>query len=184
MPRLFVAVEVPTSVAADVGAAVEVLREQAPALRWVDPERYHLTLVFLGSVGDSQVDAVRAAAGSVAAASAAVPLELTGRLGTFRSGVLWAELAPAPDLTAMAGALAAVLGKLVPLRDDDRPYRAHLTLARAPRGGRVPRSLSGPGVPSASWTVDRLVLMESKLSSAGATYLVDSAWDLRRAGSS
>ena len=178
MPRLFVAVEVAQPVIDSVGAAIGELRDIAPDLRWVEPDKYHLTLVFLGSVEAELVPAVRDAVTAACVLAEPFSLALTGRVGTFRSGVLWAELAESPALGSLASALTTAVGGVVPLRDRDRPYSAHLTLARAPRGGRIPRALGDATVPAGVWSVDRVVLMESKLSPKGARYSVDTAFPL------
>ena len=183
MPRLFVAVEVPAPVRAGVGDVVTSLRAEAPQLKWVDPDKYHLTLVFLGRVSAEQVDAVRAAVRSACSGVWPFRMSLTGELGTFRSGVLWAGLEASAELAALAAALTAGLGGVVDLRDGDRPFRAHLTLARAPKGARVPRSLTERRVPTAAWTVAEVVLMESQLSPAGARYTPDTVAGLGGSGS-
>src|SRR5512142_3388736 len=45
--RLFVALVPPAAVVAPLAAAVAPLRAAHPALAWVAPQRWHLTLVFL-----------------------------------------------------------------------------------------------------------------------------------------
>ena len=176
--RLFVAVEVPASVVAEISRAVEPLREQAPTLKWVRPEQYHLTLAFLGSVPDDQVEGVRGAVEAACAGFEAFALHLTGRLGTFRRSVLWAELAPSQTLQAVAAAVVAGLRPVVSLPDGDRPFSAHLTLARAPRGQRVDTALLHGALPAVTWNVPRLVLMQSQLSPKGSRYSVDTAFPL------
>jgi 2'-5' RNA ligase len=96
----------------------------------------------------------------------------------FRGGVLWAELAASPQLASLAGDLMRELRTVMELPDGDRPFRAHLTLARAPRGVRIKRDLAGATVPPAAWSLRRVVLMESKLGRGGSTYTVDTAWPL------
>ena len=55
---------------------------------------------------------------------------------------------------------------------DDRPYAGHLTLARVAKRARTDlRPLTGALV-AARWTVDRICLVESHLSSTGARYEV------------
>jgi 2'-5' RNA ligase len=173
---LFVAVEVPPSVRSAVAAAVEPLRSSQPALRWVDPQRYHLTLVFLGSVDSSLVDDIAAAVGPVCRSAAAFELALDGTVGTFGRRVLWAGLRPSAPLAALASAVSAALASVVALPDGDRAFSAHLTLARA---GRAPLSRAGVAdvsVPALAWMVGRAVLMRS----AGG-YSVERVFDLSAA---
>ena len=163
MPRLFVAVEVPESVRAAVSSAVEPLREALPGLRWIARERYHLTVVFIGSVNDALVGPVGDA---VAAACVGVPafsLALDGRVGAFGRRVLWAGVEPSAALAELAGAVAARVGHVVPLPDAERVFRAHLTLARAGRADKVRgvEALGEVAVPPVSWEVGRVVLLRS-----------------------
>ena len=173
MPRLFVAVEVPASVRSAVAASVEPLREALPRLRWVDPAKYHLTVVFLGSVEEPLVGAVAGAVASACGGVAPFELSLSGEIGTFGRRVLWAGLAPAPELSALAGSVSAALREVVSLPDDDRPYSAHLTLARAGREPVRGAALREAQLPALSWTVERVVLMRS----AGG-YTVEQAYPL------
>ena len=159
--RLFVAVEVPSTVRDTVAEAVAPLRSAAPGLKWVAPERYHLTLVFLGSVGEHAVEPVVAALGAACEAVGPFSLSLDGRLGTFGRRVLWAGLAPSPPLTALAGRVSAAVAAVVPVPDADREYRAHLTLARAGREPVRARLVEGVAMPPVAWPVERVVLMRS-----------------------
>ena len=168
--RLFVAVEVPASVLSAVAAAVAPVREQLPRLRWVDPARYHLTVVFLGSVADEAVSDVISAVWSGVAGAAPFALGLDGRLGVFGRRVLWAGLEQSPALAALASAVGSSVGSVVSLPDGDRPFSAHLTLARAGREPVRAAAVAGVAVPRLSWDVDRVDLMRS----AGGYSVVES----------
>jgi 2'-5' RNA ligase len=163
MPRLFVAVEVPSAVRDGVFAAVAPLREALPGLRWIDPERYHLTVVFIGSVDEALVGAIADAVAEACTGVGAFSLSLDGRVGSFGRRVLWAGLEVSPELAAVAGAVAARVGEVTPLPDAQREFRAHLTLARAGRADKVRRvsALEEVAVPTSSWRVDRVVLLRS-----------------------
>jgi len=159
--RLFVAVEVPEQVRSAVAAAIAPARERAPRLRWVDPAKYHLTLVFLGSVEESRVAGIAEAVSSSVQGVEQFSLALDGRVGTFGRRVLWAGLAPSPQLSAVAGAVTASLRPVVAVPDGDRPFRAHLTLARAGREPVRARAAKGLAMPALTWTVERVVLLRS-----------------------
>lgn len=170
--RLFVAVEVPDSVRAELEEAVAPLRAEVPGLRWTSIEGWHLTAAFLGAVEPGLLPQVETAVGRAAAGSTPFSLRLTGEAGTFPGGVLWAGVAPAPLLDELAASLRvrfAALGR----PPDERPFHAHLTLARSGRGSRLPDDLveryAGPSSP---WTVRTLALMRSRLAVGGARYEV------------
>jgi len=177
--RLFVAVEVPAHVRDAVDAATEPLRRRQPAARWVAPNAYHLTLQFVGWVDDAGARSVEGACAEAAGSVGPFALRLTGGAGMFGNGVLWAALEDSRGLHAVAAALreAMVAGGL---SVEERPFHAHLTLARAGRTTRLPRDLAGAydGPPS-GWEVERLVLLRSRLRRTGAEYSPRGAWLLQ-----
>lgn len=178
--RLFAAVAVPSEARAQLWTALEGLREEHPWLRWTDPEGWHLTLAFLGWVQEDSAEAVAAALRAAAPRSAPFRLCLDGRLGSFGRGVLWAGVAdPSGGLADLAEAVREELAAR-DLPFDDRPLRAHLTVARAPRGRRLPRGLgAGTPVPESDWLVDEALMLRSRLSREGARY---ETWERARLG--
>jgi RNA 2',3'-cyclic 3'-phosphodiesterase len=127
--RLFVALEAPEPVVADLAAAVDDVRAEHPQLRWLPSDRWHLTLAFLGSVDAHRVDDLRGRLARAAARHHPVPLELAGA-GRFGGRVLWVGLRGAvADVGRLADSVAAGCRRAgVPV--EDRPYRPHLTVAR------------------------------------------------------
>jgi 2'-5' RNA ligase len=124
--RLFVAVDLPTSVKEELVA----LSCTIPTARWVRPEAMHLTLFFLGET--ESVEAVKTALAAVSAP----PFTLTLRgVGHFPPGtrrlprVLWAGITPDPTLLGLQEAIARALAG-VGFPPEERPYHPHLTLAR------------------------------------------------------
>lgn len=143
-------------------------RPDLPGLRWTTPEQWHVTLRFLGEVE---------AAGPVAAALAAAPLApapapvaMGPALAVLGGHVL---VAPVAGLEEVAGAVArATAGFGEP--PDARPFRGHVTLARArrhPGASRSLRAAAGAGV-SARWRAAEATLVRSHLGRAGARYEV------------
>jgi 2'-5' RNA ligase len=171
--RAFVAVVPPASVRQWSEDVVESLRADGHGLRWMPVGQRHLTLQFLGRV-DDDAPLVAALAG-MGATVAPFTLGLAGG-GAFpsprRASVLWLGVQQGSDeLAALATALT---GATAPLgfEPEDRPYRAHLTLARANRGRDV-RALVDQldaAAPSPRWTVDSVVLFESDTRADGAVH--------------
>ena len=159
--RLFVAVEVPVAVREAVAGTVAPLRESMPRLRWVDPSRYHLTLVFMGAVADEAVAQVEPAVARGVAGAAPFALALDGRLGVFGRRVLWAGLEESRPLAALASAVSSAVASVVALPDGERAFSAHLTLARAGREPVRAAAVAGVAVPRLAWEVDRVALMRS-----------------------
>jgi 2'-5' RNA ligase len=152
----------------------------ADALRWADPDGWHLTLAFLGSIPADSVDTVAATIEGVALAHRPIRLE-TGRLGAFhRAGsarTLWYGVS---DADGSAASLAADLARALGLAFEE-PFRPHVTLARARqrpvdlRGWIEAASLRAP---SGELHVTAVELLRSHLGSGPARYERLSSFDL------
>jgi 2'-5' RNA ligase len=151
--RLFVAAALPEDAAEAVRSIVddvraEALPDGARDVRWVRLDGLHLTLRFLGPTAEDRVEPTAAAVRAVASAAAG-PIELElGGAGTFpphgRPRALWIGIARGAEaLSGLAGELNTALAGAGWVRDD-RPFRAHLTLARS------------DGVPAGTLVADRL----------------------------
>jgi RNA 2',3'-cyclic 3'-phosphodiesterase len=150
----------------------------------VRPDRWHLTLLFLGAVPDARVPRLVEAAGPAVAAAPAMRLRLAGggRFGRRRRPqVAWAGLdGDVEPLTDLAGRLARAARSLR-LEVEDRPFHPHLTLGRwrpgQPADGELPERLAGYRGPE--WPVTEVRLYESHLGPK-PTYDVVSAWPVVR----
>jgi 2'-5' RNA ligase len=178
--RLFVAVELPASVRQRLADVAEELRGMGLArLRWARPENIHVTLKFLGETPAERrpqiEEALRAAAEGVA------PHELTlGELGKFggrqNPRVLWVDVRG--DVDALKALQKRVDARIAPLGfpADERPFAAHLTLARVPQdlARKVARPLAeaieAVKVPDTPIPVREIVLMRSELRREGPVY--------------
>jgi 2'-5' RNA ligase len=169
--RLFVAVWPPASF---VPRLRELPRPARPGLRWTTEDQWHVTLRFLGQVGEIGI-----VPGVLAEAAALTP-PVEARAGPSPHALgrgVW--VLPVEGLQALAGRVAAAtreIGQPPP----DRSFRGHLTLARA----RRPAALSGlaelvPGELSARWRVTEITLVQSDLRPDGARYEVLARWPLQ-----
>jgi RNA 2',3'-cyclic 3'-phosphodiesterase len=149
---------------------MDPVRPLPGAPRWTDPERWHLTLLFLGAVPREVLPALGAGAAPLVAAAPPMTLRLAGagRFGSLRRpSVAWAGVDG--DVGAL-GALAAGLAGLAQGLDlpvEDRPFRPHLTLGRwpprRPADGTLTDRLAGYRGPA--WPVGEVLLLESRLGS-------------------
>ncbi len=122
--------------------------------RPVPAANLHLTLAFLGEVEPSAIPALREAAGAGGGEAFELALD---RLGAFaRAGVAWAgcRVAP-PALLALQAGLARRLGE-AGFPQEERPFAAHLTLARRIRVPLAPEAMD-----PVRWPVGAFALVES-----------------------
>jgi 2'-5' RNA ligase len=181
--RLFVAVEIDEALrhaAADLAAELRVrVTRTAPAskITWVPEDRLHLTVHFIGQVADDGVAGITEVLGRPFAASP-FPIEVNGA-GVFPArgapAVLWAGVSdPTGGLAALENDVSTRLSGLGVARGD-RPFRAHLTLARVREaaGLRARTLLDGLGMRRlGTMTVRAITLFESRLSPRGPQYLI------------
>jgi len=155
MKRLFSALIPSRDAREHLVAAVRPIRETHPqALRWVDPDNWHITLAFYGQQPNDHSD-LGVHLSQAAAASHPLTLNLRGA-GSFSHRTLW----------------MGITGQVRPLRnlmadcaiDEEVSQKPHLTIARSRERwlvGDIVHALSiydGP-----DFTCDELVLMESHL---------------------
>jgi RNA 2',3'-cyclic 3'-phosphodiesterase len=133
--RLFIALAPPPSVIADLEAACAPLRGGRPDLRWTSTDAWHVTLAFLGEVGEASLERLMPRMERAARRHAAFGLSLRGA-GAFpsatRANVLWSGLAgDRRALGHLAASVIAGAGRAgAPSPDAGRRFHPHLTLAR------------------------------------------------------
>ena len=105
-------------------------------LRFVGPSRWHVTLRFLGEVGEDTVEPLADALVEAAAAHAGPAQCRLGPGTAWFTGVRVLQL-PAAGLDGLAGAVREATLPFVPeTADPAPPFNGHLTLARS-RGRRL-----------------------------------------------
>lgn len=140
--RLFVAVNPPRPAVDDLTAQVARLRVGAASaagtnVRLADPAHAHLTLAFLGDVEEGRLVNVVSTLGLAAetfrdggGSSPRLRLGGGGSFGRGRFTVLWVDLqGDVEALATLAGLIRSGLRR-AELPHDEKPFRAHLTIAR------------------------------------------------------
>jgi 2'-5' RNA ligase len=170
--RLFVALELPEEV------RQALIRWRAPVLaqgggaRAVPPDDLHVTLAFLGWRARAEIDGIVAACAVVRGRGAAeLSLGEAVVLPRRRPRVLAVALedgtgALAATQSAVSGALAA--GRFY--ESEERPFFGHVTVARAGRGARIPRSALLSEPPRLPFRGTEVVLYRSHLRRSGVRY--------------
>jgi len=180
--RIFVAVPLAEAARVAIEDLVGGVRSAADPgereVRWVRLDGIHVTLRFIGPTPEDRIAAAIDAMAAAAAAATPFEARLDGA-GAFPSAArprtLWLAIgAGAGEL----GGLAQALDRELVARgwpSDDRPFRAHLTLARAdgiPSGSRTAERLRAAALGiDVRWQVDRAILFESVTGRGPARYL-------------
>lgn len=173
--RCFVAIPLPTDVRDVLQRTVAPWRAELDTARWTEPDDWHTTLHFVGSVAPDRIPALSA---SLAAdfASEATFVTATDGLGAFpsaaRATVLVCLLAdPLRRLQRLAAiASRAVTSVLGDAGQEHRWFRPHVTLARLRRPTPVAEWLGGRSAPAAPLSVREACLMRSRLGRHPARY--------------
>lgn len=183
-PRLFVAVPLQDSARIAVADLVETIRAGEPpgrGVRWVRLEGLHLTLRFLGPTPEAGVADLAKAVARTGAASPPFRIRISGADAfppTGRPRTLWLDLDLGTDeLAALAGRLDDELATIGWERER-RPFRAHLTLARADGVRAGPATVAALRAAAATIaiesSIDRMILFESITGDGRARYLARS----------
>jgi 2'-5' RNA ligase len=119
------------AVRAEIAKFCDGLREIIPTARWVRPEGMHVTLKFIGEVGEDSVQSIQAALQKIRCPS---PVDMVFKsIGFFpnerRPRVFWVGISHSPNLAEIA---ADIESRLEPLgiAQETREFKPHLTLAR------------------------------------------------------
>jgi 2'-5' RNA ligase len=171
--RVFAALPMPGHVLDAVGEWMEPLRQRYPHLKWVSRDRLHITLRFLGDVGEDAVDRLERTVEECSPGEIGFRLDEVGRFRRGRRGpatVLWlgGRFDPAVE------ELARLMGRI----PDDRgrgarpgPFIPHLTVARKRRrGGPIPEDL--PPFGPVEGSAGRVEIVNSRLTPRGPEYTV------------
>ena len=180
--RVFIAVPLPEPARRSIAELIEGVRARGVPgdgrdVRWVRLDGLHLTLRFLGPTLEDRVEAARDAVRSVA--TQADPFDLViGSAGAFppvgRPRALWLGIReggqPLTDLAATVEQSLVDAG----WPPEPRPYRAHLTLARADgvaAGAEIGARLSAAAADlQIEARIDRIGLFESLTGGGPARY--------------
>ncbi|MGA2214700.1 MAG: RNA 2',3'-cyclic phosphodiesterase [Bryobacteraceae bacterium] len=153
-------------------------------LKWSAVYNLHVTLKFIGEWPDGKLPQLEAALGSISPREP-IRAEVKG-LGWYPNPhhprVFWVGVQGGDALTALAAGVANVLGPLG-IPHEDRPFNAHLTLARikepAPLQALRNAIAQLESVDYGWFVVDRFYLYRSQPGSAGSIYTKLSEYPLQ-----
>lgn len=171
--RLFYAIWPPEGVRQTLWRSLAPMREILPSVRWIPPERLHITLRFMGGIPPQHLPRLVRAAETLERVS---PFEarLAGT-GTFPkrgpARVYWVGVRGRP-LPGLRESLDSALAREGVARED-RTFKPHLTVGRASRarsGRGGARADVAVAVPDLAFAVAAIHLVRSDLLPGGPRY--------------
>ena len=178
MYRLFVAIDLPSEVAAQL----QGLCCGVPGARWVQPEQMHLTLRFIGEVDGGVFRDIKEGLAGITAP--VFSLQVKG-LGFFpprkTPRVLWAGIAPVEEVSGLRNRIEnRLIG--MGLEPEGRKYSPHITLARLhdTPPARLGRFLAGNSLfATEPFLVSEFHLYSSQLTAKGAFHAIEASYSLQ-----
>jgi len=178
--RCFLALSCPGEWQRVFGELLHSLKEKLPlsCFKWVRAEQIHLTLRFFGGITASELAQIGHIANSIGRHFPSFDLD-AAQLGCFptirKPRVLWLGLKEStsvlPDLHRAIAIQTASIGQ----PPENRPFKAHLTLARIKEVDRsgpqaIEQALRIPVPSFPRWHVKEFHILQSNLSPTGASY--------------
>lgn len=176
MVRLFAAIEIPEQ----MRVRLSLMQGGVPGASWSKTENLHLTLRFIGEVGEVMAGDIDDALGSLRAQSFDVTLKGAGEFGGREPHALWVGAAPCEGLMRLVTKIEHALQRLG-LEAETRKYFPHVTLAslkKAPvanvREFVMHHALFDSGV----FSVRSFALFSSHKSAKGSLYRPENTYPL------
>ena len=177
MIRSFLAIELPKPILKKIEEVQGDLRSTHADVRWVSPEKIHLTLKFFGNIEEPRIDPIFKSIEEPVRNILPFSVRVRG-LGAFPSmknpRVIWMGLVEGKEmLTSLQEQIEAHLEK-IGFEPEDRPFQPHLTLGRM-KSGRGKEELVGKmekytEEEFGDFQVERVVLFKSDLRPSGPIY--------------
>ena len=125
MLRLFVGIEFPP----ELKLRLSLLSTGIPGAKWVDAGNFHLTLRFIGEVGEDVAADIDDALGRLRARRFTLQIAGTGVFGGDRPRALWVGVERQPELVSLRDKIEQALIR-IGLEPEPRKFAPHVTLAR------------------------------------------------------
>ena len=175
--RTFVAVLIAEDLKGKIAQVQGQVKKLAPDVKWVAPENFHVTLKFLGSVREDEIEQVCTAVDDAARAFSPFEIAVSG-LGAFpspaRARVVWTGIQVGREqLCDLAAAVDAGLSKLG-FERENKAFKGHITIGRVKTSRHLGRLAAGiEGVDACdlgTQQVSSVAVMQSELLREGPVY--------------
>ena len=177
MPRLFTGLSLPPPIARQLAT----IRGGLSGARWIDAEDYHITLRFVGDVGQAQADEVHSLLERIRRPAFTITLGGLDVFGGTKPRAIVAGVRPTPALLELQ-AEQERLFRRIGLPAETRKYTPHVTLARLRQTSPIAVAdfLSVRGfLASRDFKVDHFALFSARDSVGGGPYIVEASYPLR-----
>jgi len=175
--RSFLAIVIPAAVLKEINRVQGELKSSRVDVRWVDPEKIHLTLKFFGNIEESRIEPIADSIKDSVQTTPPFSLQVSG-VGAFphfkNPRVVWVGLVDkTASLIPFQKELEARLDQIGFPRED-RSFQPHLTLGRA-KSSRGKDELVGKmeryrEEKFGEFQVEGLTLFKSELTPSGPIY--------------
>jgi len=164
--RVFIAIELPENIKEELDKLVNSLKHSISNVKWVERENFHITIRFIGEVGEGEVLKIERILDEVGSRFSPFEVELN-HMGKFPH-VLWVGIEKGSDI--LRDIAYTIEGSLLRegFQPADKLFSPHITLGRVKKEiKKLPLEMKfGPFL----YTVDSITLMESKLFPTGPVY--------------
>lgn len=176
MMRCFIAVELPDALKQEVAEIQAEFKQTGADVKWVESASLHLTIKFLGDIGEDKISALKESLPfTLHPSSFTITLEGIGAFPkTIFPRVIWVGVGEGKEsLVNLARYVEEICSRLG-FAPEERPFSAHLTIGRvrsrqglAPLIKKLQVAEFRGSVPA---PVSQLTLFQSTLSPKGPTY--------------
>ena len=177
MIRSFLAIELPKPILRKIEEVQGDLKSTHADVRWVNPEKIHLTLKFFGNIEELRIDPIFKSIEEPARNTLPFSIKVSG-VGAFphlkNPRVIWMGLVDGREVLILFQKQIETQLEKIGFQPEDRPFQPHLTLGRmkSSRGKEelAVRMEKHKEEEFGDFQVERLILFKSDLRPTGPIY--------------
>lgn len=178
MNRLFIALPIDETIIKNLQPVYSALLQYDDLLKVVEPSLYHLTLKFIGECEGNVARTIESEFASLRFTTPPIPYSVKG-IGMFPNSknpsVLWTAIETDNKLLTQIVAHIQNFAKKYGIKEEDRPFVPHLTIARIRKGRKLTEAIhkrlqTFSTQEFGQATFNRIILFSSKLTPQGPIY--------------
>jgi len=164
--RVFIAVDLPENVKAILK---NIQKPEVRWIKWMKPDNFHITLIFLGDVDEEQIDAAKKILAETISFTEPFSLKL-GQLHKERD-MLWFLPEDNFELLNLQSHLQSTFRKERLAKRERRHYSPHVLLGKSKTGRAMENNVTNEFQPF-DFRIERINLYESELTPGAATHIL------------